>query len=130
MILDTAFVIDVMDGDSDAVRAYEAYEGASEQQYLSAITVLELHEGIERSMRSDDERQKVRDVIDTKPVIPADRAVMKKAGTISGQLITEGREIDREDCAIAATALIEEEPVVTRNIEHFERIDGIEVRSY
>lgn len=130
MILDTAFVIDVMDGDDDAVRASEKYENVSEQQYLSAITVLELYEGVVRAMNSDAERRKVRDVIDTKPVIPADRAVMKKVGTISGQLITEGSEIDREDCAIAATAVIEEMPVVTRNVEHFERIDGIEVRSY
>jgi tRNA(fMet)-specific endonuclease VapC len=130
VILDTAFVIDVMDGDDDAIQASEKYEDASEQQYLSAISVLELYEGVVRAIHSDDERRRVRDVIDTKPVIPADRAVMKKAGKVSGQLITEGGEIDREDCAIAATALIEEEPVVTRNVEHFERIDGIEVRPY
>ncbi len=81
-------------------------------------------------MHSDAEHRKVRAVIDTKPVIPADRAVMKKAGTVGGQLITDGREIDREDCVIAATALIEEESVVTRNVDHFERIEGVEVRSY
>jgi predicted nucleic acid-binding protein len=130
VILDTAFVIDLMDGDDDAIHAYEKYEDASEQQYLSAISVLELYEGIERSMHSDDERRSVRDVIDTKPVIPADRAVMKKAGTVSGRLIADGNEIDREDCAIAATALIKEESVVTRNVTHFERIAGVEVRSY
>jgi tRNA(fMet)-specific endonuclease VapC len=130
MILDTAFVIDVMDGDDDAISAYEEYEDAREQQYLASITVLELYEGIVRAMDSDAERRKVRAVIDTKPVIPADRPVMKKAGTVSGQLITNGNETDREDCVIAATAVIEEEAIVTRNVDHFERIDGIEVRSY
>lgn len=55
---------------------------------------------------------------------------MAKAGRISGELITDGMEIDREDCVIAATALIEEEPVATRNVSHFERIDGFDVRSY
>lgn len=130
MILDTAFIIDVMDGDDDAIRAYERYEDAREQQYLSAITTLELHEGIERSMHSDAERRTVRGVIDTKPVIPADRTVMQKAGTVSGRLITDGERIDREDCIIAATALIEEETVVTRNTAHFDRIEGIDVRSY
>ena len=39
-------------------------------------------------------------------------------------------EIDREDCIIAATALIEERPVVTRSVSYFERIDGLDVRSY
>lgn len=130
MILDTAFVIDVMDGDDDAIRANERYENARKQQYLSSITVLELYEGIERSMHSDAEQRTVRGVIDTKPVIQADRTVMQKAGTVSGQLITDGETIDREDCVIAATALVEEEPVVTRNTAHFDRIEGIDVRSY
>jgi tRNA(fMet)-specific endonuclease VapC len=130
VILDTAFVIDVMDGDDDAISAYEEYEDTREQQYLASITVLELYEGIVRVMNSDAERRKVRAVIDTKPVIPADQVVMKKAGTVSGQLITEGDQIDREDCVIAATAVIEEEAIVTRNVDHFERIGGIEVRSY
>ena len=130
MILDTAFVIDVMDGDDDAISEYREYEAAREQQYLSSITILELYEGIARAMDSATERRAVRDVIDTKPVLPADRAVMKKAGTLSGRLIADGSEIDREDCVIAATALIEEQPVVTRNVAHFERIEGVEVRSY
>lgn len=130
MILDTAFVIDVMNDDDGATDAYREFETAGQHQYLSSITVLELYEGIARAFDSAAERERVRDVIDTRPVLPADRTVMAKAGRISGELITEGMEIDREDCVIAATALIEEQPVVTRNVAHFERIDGLDVRSY
>lgn len=130
MILDTAFVIDVMNDDEGAVDAYREFEAAGQQQYLSSITVLELYEGIARALGSDTERERVRDVIDTRPVLPADRTVMAKAGRISGELITEGSEIDREDCIIAATALIEDEPVVTHDIAHFERVGGLDVRSY
>ena len=38
--------------------------------------------------------------------------------------------IDREDCIIAPTALLADEPVVTRNIDHFSRIDGLDVETY
>jgi len=41
-----------------------------------------------------------------------------------------GEPIDREDCIIAATAIAENEPVVTRNAGHFERISGLDVRTY
>jgi predicted nucleic acid-binding protein len=55
---------------------------------------------------------------------------MRKAGKISGTLISRGEEIDREDCIIGATALLSDEPVVTRNSDHFERIDGLAVEAY
>jgi predicted nucleic acid-binding protein len=130
VILDTTFVIDVMNGDEGAIEAYRETEAAGQQQYLSSVTILELYEGVARAVDSTAERERVRDVIETRPVRSADRTVMAKAGRIGGELITEGMEIDREDCIIAATALIEERPVVTRNVSHFERIDGLDVRSY
>ncbi len=55
---------------------------------------------------------------------------MRKAGKLSGELINGSERIDREDCIIAATALLNDKPVLTRNTKHFERIDGLEVRSY
>jgi len=62
--------------------------------------------------------------------IGADDTVMQKAGKISGKLISRGEEIDRESCIIGATALLNDEPVVTRNNDHFERIDGLGVETY
>jgi len=41
---------------------------------------------------------------------------MKKAGKISGELLARGKQIDREDCIIGATALLADEPVLTRNV--------------
>jgi predicted nucleic acid-binding protein len=55
---------------------------------------------------------------------------MKHAGELSGRLITEGQQIDREDCIIAATAMQENEPVVTRNGSHFDRVPNLDVRTY
>jgi len=47
------------------------------------------------------------------------------AGTWRG-----GTPIDETDVVIAPTALVNGLPVVTRNLEHFERIDDLAVRSY
>ena len=63
-------------------------------------------------------------------MISADHEIMRKAGKISGELISAGEQIDRADCIIAATALLRDEAVITRNTNHFNRVTGLEVRSY
>ena len=130
MIEDTSFLIDILNGDDDAEQILELIERENRPEKISAITALELHEGIERSRKPAAEKHKVRGVLDSKHVIAADHSVMKHAGELSGRLITEGRQIDREDCIIAATAIQENEPVVARNGLHFERVPNLDVRTY
>jgi predicted nucleic acid-binding protein len=58
VILDTAFVIDVMNDDVGATEAYREFEAAGQQQYLASVTVLELYEGIARAVDSATERER------------------------------------------------------------------------
>lgn len=129
MILDASFVIDVLGGDGGALQALDALENQRTPEKVSSITVLELYEGIEQSNRPRDEKQQVLEVLDSKVVVPADHEVMRRAGTLSGRLVSRGERIDREDCAIAATAVQEDEPVLTR-ADHFERISDLDVQTY
>lgn len=130
MIEDTSFVIDVLGGDEGALDLLEVLEAENRSEKVSAITALELYEGVTRSSKPDAERARVLRVLDSKHVVAADLGIMQRAGTLSGELINEGERIDREDCVVAATALREGEPVVTRNARHFERIPQVEVRTY
>jgi hypothetical protein len=130
MIEDTSFLIDLLDGDDDAAAILELAERENRPEKISAITSLELYEGIERSQKPDAEKRKVLGVLDSKHVIPADHSIMKRAGELSGRLVVEGQQIDREDCIIAATAMQENEPVVTRNGSHFDRVPNLDVQSY
>ena len=130
MIQDTSFIVDLLRGDEDAKRFHDIVEKESRPQKVSAVTVLELYEGLIRSRTPDTKRARILDTLETKHVVSADRAVMRKAGKLSGELINSGERIEREDCVIAATALLNDEPVITRNTKHFGRIDGLEVRSY
>jgi len=130
MIQDTTFIIDVLHGDSDATERLELLEEDRRPEKISSVTVLELYEGVARTQTSHDTSEQILDILDSKSVINADTTVMRKAGKLSGELINRGQRIDREDCVIAATALLHDEPVLTRNTEHFERIEGLAVRSY
>ncbi|GAB7090714.1 type II toxin-antitoxin system VapC family toxin [Halorubrum luteum] len=123
MLLDTSFLIDLMNGDDDAVEKARELETELVQQRLSAMTLFELYYGIARSGQSDEEREKVENVLASKPVHPADSAVMRKAGRLSGNLVNDGTMVSDGDVIIGATAEIVDEPVLTRNVDDFERLD-------
>lgn len=130
MILDTCVLIDVMSGEPDAIEAVQIAESAREQIYLSARTLFELYQGIPRAPDSDEEQTTIEHVLGTKEVLAADASVMKKAGRVYGELVADGTRIDAGDCIIGATGVVHEQPVLTRNAPHFERIPGLEIREY
>jgi len=130
MIEDTSFVVDLLRGDPDAATRLDLLERERVPEKVSAVTVLELHEGVRRSETPRAERTSILEILETKTVVDADREVMREAGRLSGELNARGEPIEREDCIVAATALSEDEPVVTRNVDHFERVPDVEVRSY
>jgi len=130
MIQDTSFLIDILNGDPDALDTLDLLEREHRPQKVASITSLELYEGVRRSDKPDDEKRAVLRVLDSKHVIPADHPVMKRAGELSGDLVAAGERIDREDCVVAATAIGENEPVLTRNESHFDRIPALDVETY
>ena len=129
MLLDTSFLIDLMNGDDGAVEAARELETNLVQQRLSSMTLFELYYGIARATDAESERETVEDVLASKPVHPADAAVMRKAGRLAGELQNDGNPVGDGDVIIGATADVLEEPVLTRNVEDFERL-GVEIERY
>jgi predicted nucleic acid-binding protein len=129
VLLDTSFLIDLMDGDEGAVKKARKLESDLVQQRLSAMTLFELYYGIARATDSEAEREKVEDVLSSKPIHPADTAVMRKAGRLSGELQNDGSPVGDGDVIIGATADVVEERVLTRNVDDFERLD-VEIETY
>jgi len=130
VLLDTSFLIDLMRGDDAAVATARELEADLVQQRVSAMTLFELYYGVARSIRSEEERETVEEVLATKPAHPADTAVMRKAGRRAGELAADGEPMGDGDVIIGATAAVVEEPVLTRNADDFERMDDVEVETY
>jgi predicted nucleic acid-binding protein len=93
------------------------------------MTLFELYYGAARSNQSEAERKKIERVLASKPVYPADSAVMRKSGRLSGELVNDGNAVADGDVLIGATAEVLEEPVLTRNVDDFERL-GVDVETY
>jgi tRNA(fMet)-specific endonuclease VapC len=130
VIADTDVLIDLMEGEEGAIGKVEGIEDRPVRLHISSVSLFELYHSVERVRDAEERRRRIEVVLDSKPPYPADAAVMKKAGRIDGRLASAGRAIGIGDTIIAGTALVHEESVLTRNTEHFERIDGLSVESY
>jgi len=129
MILDSTFLIDVLRGET-AVEELIAELDTAGTPFVSAVTVMELIEGIHLATATDEERVAVEELLTEVHELPFDRDCALQAGRINADLVSAGEPIDETDVMIAATALVHDRPVVTRNIDHFERIPDLEVVRY
>jgi predicted nucleic acid-binding protein len=103
---------------------------ASGTPFVSAVTVLELREGIHLADATDAERSRVSELLTGINELPFDRACAMRAGEIYARLVSAGEPIDETDVMIAATATVNDQPVVTGNTERFERVGGLDVVTY
>lgn len=129
-VLDTAFLIDVMQGEEPAARKMVELVEGYEATTVSAITLTELHHGIARSDKPEDETDRVREALAGVTTYPLRAEIAARAGEIDGRLAADGAPIALADVLIAATAMHHNEPVLTRNVQDFERIEDLEVTTY
>ena len=130
MILDTSFLIDVMNSNEAALEAVDEIEAAGVVQHIPAMTLQELYIGVGMGEMPAAERQQIERIVDARPIVQTTEEIARHAGRIDGELRAEGRPIDVGDATIGATALVNAEPVITGNPDHFERISGVEVVTY
>lgn len=129
MILDTTFLVDVLRGDA-VVR--DAIEIVDEQDHVSVstVTVMELWDGVRRVATSEREREATIRLLSEIREVPFDGASARVAGDVAARLAANGTPIESTDVMIAATAIARDVPVVTRNVDHFERVEELSVLTY
>lgn len=130
MILDSSFLIDLMNGDDAAGEAAREIEGSSVPQRVPTQVVYELYVGVGYSENASREVETIQSVLESRPIVDLTGDVAKHAGRIDGRLRREGSRIGQGDIKIAATAIRHDEPVITGNPEDFNRIPDVEVREY
>lgn len=130
MILDTSFLIDVIRDDTNARQKVEEIEDAGVRQVIPAMAVQELYIGVGATEALQRERNRVEAILNSRPIVPTTAEIARKAGLIDGQLRKNGKQIDVGDATIGATGLVLEEPVVTGNPDHFQRIPSLAVETY
>jgi tRNA(fMet)-specific endonuclease VapC len=62
--------------------------------------------------------------------IEVDSAIALKAADLQAHLRRTGQTVDINDCYIAATALVNDWILVTRNTAHFKRMPGLQLENW
>lgn len=131
MILDTSFLLDLKDGDSDAFEKGISLYDTNVVQRIALPSVWELQYGAEYA-DSADEVRRVRNLLLRYPLFELDEATARRGGELPAQADRAAggdSGIANEDALIAAVADQVDEPVLTRNGEDFEDL-GVEVVTY
>jgi tRNA(fMet)-specific endonuclease VapC len=123
-LLDTSFVIHILQGDESAVELYKSMDEA----YVPAIVIGELLYGVNKSTKSKqvENRRKINEAIETLPVLCVDEDTAGIYADIKHSLLKAGYTLPENDIWIAAVAKQNDLSVATYDI-HFEHAEGVKV---
>ena len=131
MILDSSFLLDLTREEAGAIERATGIEREGTAVRIPAVAVYELYYGIEYLDKGSDERERVSRVFDRYPIVDPGRAIMQTAARIDAHLDSSGQALDDvADVIIGATGALRGEPVLTRNVDHFERMPDVDVATY
>lgn len=129
MILDTNFVVDILNGKEFAVSKLKSFNKENRSYAIAAPTIFELWSGIISIKKSENDKQKMAALLREQIIYTLDDESAEAAGIIHGKLIKNGLAIEPVDCMIAGIAKVHNRQVLTRD-EHFSRIEGLKVEKY
>lgn len=134
ILLDTSACIDYLSGNKEIKKLIEEQDDLI---YITVITIYEMNIGFERTKRKISEQRYKQlyrpwlDFISTMVVFSLGLKEAVRAAEIYDNLESHGLRIDDNDVLIAGIMLTNGiKRLITRNITHFERIEGIEIIKY
>ena len=123
--LETSTIINYLKGHSKTVDIINDLEGELSSSF---ICMAELYEGI---FRVEDKKEQEKGVLDFfsgfSDIFSVNDEVAKKFGQIRADLKKKGKVIEDLDIFIAATCLVNNLTLVTSNVRHFKRIEGLHI---
>lgn len=131
--LDTSYLVDllreVVQGEEGPAAAVLDRLGA-EELGVSIHVVCELHAGAELSRDPAGERSRVEALVAPLALAVPGERFAATYGRLLAELRRRGEGIATMDLLIAAAAVVDGAPLVTRNAREFERVPGLHVLSY
>ena len=130
MLADTTFLIDIMLGEPGALKKAAEIEKGGSTVSVGSPTIFELYVGVSLSGKAEDEKSKITSLLASLPQLSLDYQSACFGGSIYGDKMKMGSRIDPEDAMLAGIAKAHGERIVTRNVRHFEGIEGVILESY
>lgn len=128
MLLDSTFLHDLVRGKPAAIEKLDELIEKRTSIAVSAISVFEVGVGL----RGGAERylERYREILSDVSVLSLGSLGALEGVRIQHELLNRGERIGAVDVLIAGQARSHEMAVLTRNVDEFERVDGLAVETY
>ncbi len=127
--LDTTFLVDLLRGKSEIHGLKDELDRHEETLAVATPSIMELWLGACMAKASNEEKEKINELIQSLEIFDLDEKSAKDAGEIEAELMRKNQAIDTEDIMIAAIARAHGEKVITRD-KHYAKILGLKVLKY
>ena len=127
--LDTNIVSYMLKGDVDVIPKYRQALGTGNQIVIPPIVFYEVQRGL-LAKKMDKRLAKFSALNEKVLQVDFDKPVWETAAQISASLHLQGRSIEDADIFIAAYCILNDFTLVTNNMRHFERIDGLKIENW
>ncbi len=129
MILDTTFIIDLLNGDQGAINKSKEIDDKNIPVFTTSVSVFEIWQGLD-DIKNKDKLEKINVLLTNIGLLSLDMESAKIGGKIHAELNNSGLSIQPEDSMIAGICIKNNKKVITRNVKHFSRIKNLEVETY
>lgn len=127
-LLDTDTVIYILKGNPRAVGSLKKH--IHDSLKIGTITLMELYYGAYKSQKVTSNLAKVKNLENVMEVIPVGEEVAEIFGREKVRLEKEGLPLDDFDLVVGCCALAHNLTLVTNNVRHFKRIEGLQVTNW
>ena len=94
---------------------------------MSVITLMELYYGAYKSQKVESNLAKIRYMENSMEIVPLGVESVEIFGILKAKLERAGSRLDDFDLIIASCALVHNMVLVTNNVSHFKRIEGLRI---
>jgi tRNA(fMet)-specific endonuclease VapC len=126
-LIDSDYLIDGLNGLPGSMETLGTLNPSG--MSISIVTLGELYEGAVRYPDRSERLDAIRDFLGGFDVLALTDEIIEIFAVLRADLRQRGQLISDFDLLIAATAIRFEMTLVTRNLRHFERIDGLKIYS-
>lgn len=127
ILLDTDVCVEILRGNKNVIHKRRINEDIIA---ISFMTVAELFYGAEKSNNIEKNYSLVEEFLLTVEIIESDIDILKKFGELKSKLSRVYNLIADADIFIGATALIKCNKLITGNMNHFNRIEGLRLENW
>jgi predicted nucleic acid-binding protein len=126
-VIDTDVLIDLLRNVKKVVGFLAEIEEKGSLLSTTVINAFELYYGAHKSREREQNLLATRKLLNRLILLPLEPASAETAGRIYAELETKGQPIGLRDALIGAIVLTKGFTIITRNVEHFQKITGLTV---